>query len=429
MAINGYFFDARETSDGYDRVYSAGDFSRYLEGIVGTGVIPSPSTALQVFWGGAMNIEIYPGSAWIQGHKLEVTESYTMTLHPTSQTADDFVSIVAFASETNRMCGIKEVHSTKSGLTPRHDEDAWELILAEVVIPAGATTLSPMYITDYRANSEKCGYCAGLIQQIDTTTLWNDYRTAQQNFVTNADAAISEIETEGAATIERISRGAQGAFLGLKKYEGRMDVSASSLSARWISVNSFFETSPDFDAMTDTLEVYRNGLKLIEGYDYELRYYDAAAHWRIYPLGVSYFTTDRRTGELINRHIEMSAVVYKPQKPAAFDFWNGILDAMAEKSIYGFDECKVYTKTKAAEADADYISFPLVVNSQPYATADALQVSVNGSILNASQYVVNTSMGIMPVLRVGVNEGTEPYGAIHTGDIVRATYVKPNVTE
>lgn len=428
MAIKSYFFDAQVDAAGdFDRVYSAGDFSRYLEGIVGNGVIPTPSTALQVVANGGNEVCVLPGSAWIRGHKLENDGQYTLTITPTSSMQTDYVSIVATCSETDRQCYIKEVHSDRPGWEPSRTEAIYDLVLAEVVIPAGATTITDAMITDMRANSEKCGYVAGLIQQIDTTTLWNDYRAAQEAFVSRANTTITDIQEDGAAAVNAIMAGAQNAFLGLKKYEAN-DLRVS-VGLRYLKVDKFFEDAskepPRFDGLTDTLEIYRNGLKLVEGYDYVVEYSENDG-WYARPAESNRWITDRRTGELISRLVELAVVVYKPEKPAAI-ILNSTLDELQAKGIYGFD-CKVYTRTQTAETDVDFIGFPLVVNAQAYnAETDLLQVSVNGRQLRPEQYtVVTSSMSILPGLRVGTTYGEEPYGALKAGDEVRAIYYKPN---
>ena len=54
MAIHSYFFDAQLIDGNYDREYYASDMARYLDGLVGNGVFPIPSSSLQVRAGSGM---------------------------------------------------------------------------------------------------------------------------------------------------------------------------------------------------------------------------------------------------------------------------------------------------------------------------------------------------------------------------------------
>ena len=70
MPISGYFFDAVESGGVYDRVYSAAEFSKYLDKLVGNGVFRYPSSQLQVRAGSGMQVIVAAGQGWIDGHKL-----------------------------------------------------------------------------------------------------------------------------------------------------------------------------------------------------------------------------------------------------------------------------------------------------------------------------------------------------------------------
>ena len=51
-----------------------------------------------------------------------------------------------------------------------------ELGIANVYVAKGASTISQSNITDLRLNSNECGIVRGTVEEIDTTTLFNQYQ-------------------------------------------------------------------------------------------------------------------------------------------------------------------------------------------------------------------------------------------------------------
>ena len=102
MAIEGMFFDAIESGGTYDREYSSGDFSRYLELIVGNGVFPNPSTQLQVRADSGLNIIVGQGQGWIDGHKLLNTADLPMTLDPADALLNRIDRVIFYCDYTAR---------------------------------------------------------------------------------------------------------------------------------------------------------------------------------------------------------------------------------------------------------------------------------------------------------------------------------------
>ena len=59
----------------------------------------------------------------------------------------------------------------------QRDSDMYELGLAEISISAGATTITQGDITDLRLDNNSCGVVHGVVDQVDTTTIFNQYKT------------------------------------------------------------------------------------------------------------------------------------------------------------------------------------------------------------------------------------------------------------
>ena len=172
MAIKSYFFNSVDS----DRTYNAEDFCSYLQQIIGNGVFPNPSTSLQVRANSGMQIFVGAGQGWINGHKMINTADYSLTVSTASASNPRIDTVVFFLDLTNRTMGlrIKTGTAEASPTTPDLTRTAsvYELGLANIYVSKGATAITANVITDTRMDSNRCGMVQGLIQQVDTTTLW-----------------------------------------------------------------------------------------------------------------------------------------------------------------------------------------------------------------------------------------------------------------
>ena len=176
MAINSYFFNAVLNDGVYDRLYNADDMTSYLDLLVGNGVFPNPSTQLQVRASTGMNVIVGAGSGWIDGHKLVNTADMTLTLNAADVVLNRIDLVIFYVDYTQRTMGI-EVKTGTLAATPvaptlTRSQTRYEMCLAQINVPKQTSAITAGAITDTRGNSNLCGYVQGLIQQIDTTTLW-----------------------------------------------------------------------------------------------------------------------------------------------------------------------------------------------------------------------------------------------------------------
>ena len=176
MAIEGYFFNAIENEGTYDRVYNAEDFTSYLNQIVGNGVFPNPSTQLQVRASSGMNVIVGAGSGWINGHKIVNTADLTLTVTASDVLLNRIDRVIFYVDMDAREMGI-EVKAGTLAATPVapalvRNNSRYEMCLAQITVNKQITAITAAMITDTRGNSNLCGYVQGLIQQVDTSTLW-----------------------------------------------------------------------------------------------------------------------------------------------------------------------------------------------------------------------------------------------------------------
>ena len=186
MAVNGYFFNAEQRNGVYDRVYSAEDFSSYLNKIVGNGVFPNPSTNLQIRADSGMQIIVGSGEGWIDGHKIVNTADMPLTIANSDVLLNRIDRVIFYADYTTRKMGIEVLQgvgaSTPTAPALTRNTSRYEMCLAEITINKQTTAITQAMITDTRANSNLCGWVVGLIQQVDTSTLFTQWQTAYSDY-------------------------------------------------------------------------------------------------------------------------------------------------------------------------------------------------------------------------------------------------------
>lgn len=186
MAVNGYFFNAEYDGESYDRVYDAEDFSSYLDKIVGNGVFPTPSTQLQVRAGSGMQIIVGAGQGYINGHKLINTADYPIAVDASDVLLNRIDRVIFYADMTEREMGIEILKGSlaEAPVAPAltRTDTRYEMSLATIYIAKNRASVTGDMITDTRADSNVCGWVAGLIQQVDTSTLFTQWQTAYSEY-------------------------------------------------------------------------------------------------------------------------------------------------------------------------------------------------------------------------------------------------------
>ncbi|WP_458397867.1 hypothetical protein [Anaerotignum sp.] len=176
MGINSYFFNAVESGGVYDRVYNSEDITSYLNLLVGDGVFPNPSTQLQVRASSGMNVVVGAGSGWINGHKMVNTTDMVLSVAASDVLMNRIDSVVFYVDYENRNMGIQVKTGTLAAnpVAPElvRTDDRYEMQLATIQVNKKVSAITTAMITDTRMDSDVCGYVQGLIQQVDTSTLW-----------------------------------------------------------------------------------------------------------------------------------------------------------------------------------------------------------------------------------------------------------------
>lgn len=176
MAIRSFPFN----SINGDRKYSAFHWAEYFSWLIGNGVFPNPSNNLQVLSNNNMTITIKKGAAWINGHIMINDEDLVLSLESADGLLNRIDRIVLRLDVVGREITpvIKKGDSaTVPSPNPlQRDDDAYELGLADIYVAKGTISIKQSNITDLRMNNEYCGIVHGLVDQVDTTTIFNQYQ-------------------------------------------------------------------------------------------------------------------------------------------------------------------------------------------------------------------------------------------------------------
>lgn len=242
MTISSYFFNAVESDGSYDRTYNAEDITSYLNLLVGNGVFPDPSTNLQVRASDGMNVIVGAGSGWINGHKLVNSADLTLTVDASDVLLNRIDAVIFYVDLTARTMGIEIKEGTLAANpvapTLTQTNTRYELCLAQISVAKQISAITAAMITDTRGNSALCGYVQGLIQQVDTTTLW----TQQQAMFNEWFAAVQDQFVAG-----KVFKKLEGIYTTTEPNEASFNV---------------LTYVPTYSFAYDILEVYINGIHL-----------------------------------------------------------------------------------------------------------------------------------------------------------------------
>gem|GEM_PF-1680936 len=175
MAITSGLFN----SINGDRRYDAKWFAQYFATFIGNGVFPNPSTGLQVIANSNMTTSVKMGKGWINGYFIVNDGDYVLRHDNADGVLKRIDRVVMKLNHVKREIEvlIKKGGFASSPVAPslQRDADAYELALADVLITNGATQITQANITDQRLNTSLCGIVHGTVNQVDTTTIFNQY--------------------------------------------------------------------------------------------------------------------------------------------------------------------------------------------------------------------------------------------------------------
>ena len=236
------------TSVNGDRAYLNKFFIDYFATFIGDGIFPVPSNNLQVMADNGLNITVKKGTAFINGRVHLADTDISLTLDEGDNLLSRIDKVVLRVDTIARTI-TKEIKKGTPATNPvaptlQRDDDIWELGLAQILVGKAVTNITQSNITDLRLNKAECGIVKGTIEEIDTTTLFNEYQ-----------AWIDEKKTEYNADLINYTTGKKA------EWEGWFDVTSEDLELAW---NSWFTTTSnqleqDFNTWFDTIQGVLDG--------------------------------------------------------------------------------------------------------------------------------------------------------------------------
>lgn len=192
------FFNAMKVGDTWDRVYKAETYAEYFASFIGNGVFPNPSTNLQVIGTDKMQVIVKPGKGWINGYKYENTDDLILPIDVADGVLHRIDKIVLRYDVVEReiRAKIKKGEFASEPKAPQltRDADMYELGLADIKVNAGSISITQVDITDLRLNKKLCGIVHGTVDQVDTTTIFNQYLEWYKNITGKTEQDLQNIK-------------------------------------------------------------------------------------------------------------------------------------------------------------------------------------------------------------------------------------------
>ena len=261
MAITYGFFN----SVNGDRKYNADQMSKYFSGLIGTGVFANFNGGLQVTAGTGLSVNVQTGRAVI-GSALKWFDSdaiETLALNSAHAVLNRYSAVVIQLDDNNRTISlaVKDGANATNPVRPVISNN--ELCLAYVYVGAGATSISQSNITDTRSDSTVCGWITGLVDQVDTSTLFDQWEAAYSENITEMESWEATQKAAFDSWMETLTDELSiGAYV--KKFT--KSVTLASGASRTINLDM---TGYSYEN-TDTFFVYLNGLLGVQDTDWSL---------------------------------------------------------------------------------------------------------------------------------------------------------------
>lgn len=234
-----------------DRLYQAEEMSRPYDLLVSNGVFATPqgtpSNYLQVYADSGMNLIVKGGRGIFFDKWFILDGDMPLTIGSAEVTLKRIDSIVVRVdrSEAVRRATIEVKKGTpaSSPVAPTVTRTSLvkEYRLADILVDPGVTSITQMKITDRRGSAD-CGWVTSLVQQVDTSTLWEQWNDAFNTWFGNVKETLATSTLIRSYTTTYIT--------------GTQDETVIPINIAQYNKN------------LDILQVYINGLMLIKDVEY-----------------------------------------------------------------------------------------------------------------------------------------------------------------
>lgn len=205
-------------SENGDRTYDAESMSTWLRRFFTTGVFQDDC---QVTATEGMVVQMGTGYANLEGKVRNFENVSNFTLEPASSRNPRIDTIVIERNDVERTIGAKAITGQYSGETPQptapvRSEGVFQIVVAQILVEAGVTTITQSAITDTRPDSTICGWVTGTVDEIDLSQIleqsteqfdtWFDHMKGQldEDAAGHLQNEIDELATQMDSVITRL---------------------------------------------------------------------------------------------------------------------------------------------------------------------------------------------------------------------------------
>lgn len=238
-----------------DRRYGHNELNKPLYSLISDGVIPDKGNALQVMANNDDTVKVMSGVAHIYGHWMENIGVEVLTVPQSDYIYDRIDRVVIRCDETEDVRDmyiyIKQGRAQTNPVAPtlERTDTIKEMCLAEIFVKKQTNQIKQSNITDTRANTNVCGWVVALIDKVDTSTLYLQWKKAYEDYYAKTQTAID-------GWFENIKENLNGIGV-LREYRKKIDIAPEE-------TDSFVIDIPMFNPDLDILNVYINGILLNE---------------------------------------------------------------------------------------------------------------------------------------------------------------------
>ena len=206
------FFPFRSVSG--DRKYSAEDWAAYFAQFIGNGVFYNDANSLKVVENEDMKIAVKPGAGFAAGRMYMLEDGKVLDIETADGAVDRIDRVVLRCDYVNRLMSVEVIKGGYGSTAPAitRNADVFELALADVYVKAGTLEITAADITDQRLNTELCGIVTGLIEQADTTEIFNQLQAYFNQFKGRTEADLQAFKNKTNADIQEFENNMMADF-------------------------------------------------------------------------------------------------------------------------------------------------------------------------------------------------------------------------
>ncbi len=159
-----------------DRVYDASSFEEWLKPFFKSGVF---NGELQVTANNNMTVTVATGNAYVNGRMKCFDAVTSLTLDNAHATLNRIDNIVVRRNDSDRDFELIVVKGSNAASptapSPTRTSTLYDLVIAQVYVPAAAVKITNANITDTRMDSDLCGWVASNIEEIPFEQIGNQF--------------------------------------------------------------------------------------------------------------------------------------------------------------------------------------------------------------------------------------------------------------